>query len=596
MNDNTENIVPPPSPTPILPPSTSTTLRPQQTRKGSLFYHININGIRNKFTEICNFLQSNTLTLFACTESRLDPHSVPLNMFSVPNYHMIRVDRDNNIKKCGGGLIVYVSEIFKYETIDCQVKFPNLVEVLLIKVYRQFIKPVIVIIIYRNPESSKSKFLESFIELQVFLSQFEYEKIFMGDFNYNLLHYLNNFDVDTHKLYLMCKSFNLWQMISGPTFQGKSLLDHIYVTDKRNYVSAGHFSFGGSDHDLCYIERKLGKIKVPPLYCLVRSVKNIKWTDFGKHVLDFNFNLSNNELSTDREVIRFNNHVMNKLDSITPLRQRLLKRRRCPWFSNEIKLLCNNRNKLREDAKVNGDWKPYRIARNNVAYELAKSKKEYFNEKFRKKLKSETLWDTIDELTNFRKQKCTDIVSILDNNNTPVTDKVQINYILADKLFIKPETPPDRDSTRNFIRTYNFDNDNNETLTVTSDDIGQMISETKNKNKNDNKYVPVWIMKKCTSSFCIQLAILFTHLLNIIYVPTQFRSSVVIPLYKGKGARNIPKSYRPIVLLNSYSKIFERFLYHRMIDRIECNLINEQHAYRPDRSCHSALEQFTTCI
>lgn len=251
-------LSPPPSPTLIPQLSTlPTTLRPLHKRKGSLFYHININGIRNKFTEIFDLLQNNTITLFACTESRLDSHSVPFNMLSVPNYHMIGVDRENNTKKCGGGLIVYVSELYKYETIDCDIKFPNLVEILIIKVFRDFMKPVIVTIIYRYLDSLKSKFLESFTDLQIFLSQFKYEKIFMGDFNYNLLHYIDNFDVDTHKLYLLCKFFNLWQVISGPTYQGKSLLDHIYVSDRHNYISSGHYSFGRSDHDLCFIERKL---------------------------------------------------------------------------------------------------------------------------------------------------------------------------------------------------------------------------------------------------------------------------------------------------------------------------------------------------
>lgn len=106
---------------------------------------------------------------------------------------------------------------------------------------------------------------------------------------------------------------------------------------------------------------KESKIKVPPTKCLVRSVKNIDWTDFEKHILDFQFNLTENELHTDREVIRFNNYVMCKLDLIAPLRQRLIKRKRCQWFNNDIKLLCNNRNKLREEAKLNNDWKSYRV-------------------------------------------------------------------------------------------------------------------------------------------------------------------------------------------------------------------------------------------
>lgn len=233
-------------------------------------------------------MQCNTITLFACTETKLDS-SIPTNIYNIPNYHTIRIDRVNNIKKSGGGLVTFVSHIFNYEIIECNIKFPNLVEVLIIKISSKFIKPVIVVIIYRNPETLKSKFLECFTELIISFSQYKYEKIYMGDFNCNLLHYIDKFDIDTHKLYLLCKSFNLWQLISGPTFQGKSLLDHMYVTDKHNYPTVGHFSFGGSDHDLCFIRRRIGKVKIPPMKCLVRSLKDVDWRDFEKHILEFKF-------------------------------------------------------------------------------------------------------------------------------------------------------------------------------------------------------------------------------------------------------------------------------------------------------------------
>ncbi|OXA46713.1 Pro-Pol polyprotein [Folsomia candida] len=48
----------------------------------------------------------NTITLFACTETKLDS-SIPTNIYNIPNYHTIRIDRVNNIKKSGGGLVTF---------------------------------------------------------------------------------------------------------------------------------------------------------------------------------------------------------------------------------------------------------------------------------------------------------------------------------------------------------------------------------------------------------------------------------------------------------------------------------------------------------
>lgn len=161
------------------------------------------------------------------------------------------------------------------------------------------------------------------------------------------------------------------------------------------------------------------------------------------------------------------------------------------------------------------------------------------------------------------------------------------------KLF-NTDSDLDHSVTRNLINNHINNDDDDVELSINPDDISQLISDTKNKNKNDNVNIPLWLMKRCVNSFSIQLAVLFSHLLHILYVPTLFKHSIILPLYKGKGPRNVPKNYRPIVILNSYCKLFERYLYHRIKDRIDAKLIDEQHAYRSNKSCHSAISAFTT--
>jgi hypothetical protein len=76
-------------------------------------------------------------------------------------------------------------------------------------------------------------------------------------------------------------------------------------------------------------------------------------------------------------------------------------------------------------------------------------------------------------------------------------------------------------------------------------------------------------------------------------IPQCFKAANVIQLYKGKGSRREANSYRPIALLNIYSKIFERFLFYRLNVRIESQLISGKHGFRKDRSCSTALRIFT---
>ena len=86
-----------------------------------------------------------------------------VNILFMLHYICVRFDRSKDCGKLsGGGLLIYVHESFKFEVLEPNISFPELTETVTIKVYRDFIQPIIVSIIYNNPASSKVQFLESF--------------------------------------------------------------------------------------------------------------------------------------------------------------------------------------------------------------------------------------------------------------------------------------------------------------------------------------------------------------------------------------------------------------------------------------------------
>jgi hypothetical protein len=94
-----------------------------------------------------------------------------------------------------------------------------------------------------------------------------------------------------------------------------------------------------------------------------------------------------------------------------------------------------------------------------------------------------------------------------------------------------------------------------------------------------------------SSIFCTFFTIVLFNL-----IPQCFKAAKVIPLFKGKGSRRQSKNYRPIALLNVYCKMFERYLFSRLSTRIESQLIPEQHGFRKDKSCSSALRIFSNFL
>ena len=82
-----------------------------------------------------------------------------------------------------------------------------------------------------------------------------------------------------------------------------------------------------------------------------------------------------------------------------------------------------------------------------------------------------------------------------------------------------------------------------------------------------------WIWKLCNMAFesCI--------------VPEDWRSAVIVPLYKGKGERNECKNYRGISLLSVVGKIYAGILIDK-VRRVTWGLIDdEQGGFRAERRC-----------
>ena len=79
--------------------------------------------------------------------------------------------------------------------------------------------------------------------------------------------------------------------------------------------------------------------------------------------------------------------------------------------------------------------------------------------------------------------------------------------------------------------------------------------------------------------------------------PTRLKYSQVAPIYK-KGDKHELSSYRPISLLTSLSKIFEKVIYNRLYDHVTRHeiLAKEQYGFRNNCSTEKAIYNLTDNI
>jgi len=151
---------------------------PDFNKRRIVFCHQNVNSVRNKLDEIKSVLMYDRIAVLVCTESKLDPDRDTDNMYIIQGYHMIRNDRKEDQ---GGGTLIYISDKYDYEVIDFEVSNSK-IEIYLVKIRRKGIAPILVVSVYRPPNTCIKEFLKIFRQLNSKLVFEKCEKVMMGHF------------------------------------------------------------------------------------------------------------------------------------------------------------------------------------------------------------------------------------------------------------------------------------------------------------------------------------------------------------------------------------------------------------------------------
>jgi hypothetical protein len=104
--------------------------------------------------------------------------------------------------------------------------------------------------------------------------------------------------------------------------------------------------------------------------------------------------------------------------------------------------------------------------------------------------------------------------------------------------------------------------------------------------------IPTKVIRSAPSLIPV-LTKLFNLCIASNYVPLDWKSACVTPLYKNKGDKNDINNYRGISVLPPIAKIFEKLLAAQIIYYLEINnlLFVGQHGFRAGHSCETALHE-----
>ena len=463
-------------------------------------------------------------------------------------------------------------------------------------------QPVIIGGIYRHPKGNIQHFNDA---LKNTISHIHNDTlaIILGDININLLSesnekvqsYLNNF---LEKSFIPC--------ITLPTRireHSATLIDHIFVKCPRkllqNKCSSGNLIFDVSDHlpNFMFFNIEVPSINDRPYIRLFTEKRKKLFSDSLIHEPSLINENDLNEVNSSYNI--FSTNYLNLFNKYFPyVRQSRSSFNDKPYITSGIKASIRTRNKLydrhlndKDDKVKESTWRRFR---NKTRTLITRAEEKYYNTLLKgHQNSSRQLWNTFGKILNKNKQnkrkignlnvngdKISDTQTITDSFNNFFS---QIGDNLASKF---------AGNNRNEYKKF-LDSPANQSMLlykISQNEIKKAIRNLKNSNSSGDDEITSNFVKLSAPVLIPALHMIFNLSLTSGVYPHKLKIAKVVPIHK-KGDSTSMNNYRPISILSTINKIFEKILHARLTKYIdEFNILYKyQFGFRKNHSTELAL-------
>jgi hypothetical protein len=516
-----------------------------------------------------------------------------------------------------GGLITYVSNDYNALRVNHDVN-SNIWESLTIKISgHNLIKPLSLVNIYRPPKDNNSipnihTFLGELEPLLHKLNNSNCDAILAGDFNINLLK-INEKPVFAEFLEkLLANSY--FPKITLPTriaHRSCTLIDNIFCKLSSNslHILPGIIFSNLSDHFPCFISMQTRFPRGPCRHSYIKrpintpeaynnlladltSVNILNELDCSPHAdPDANYGILHHKITSLQKkhfpykLIKFNKH----------------KHKRQKWISSGIIKSIQFRDKLHLKLKQTPETSPnYLWLKNNLSVYnsiikkiIREAKSKYYNSQFTKyKTDIRKTWKTISEIIQNSRGKHSVIKELLINGTktsdlTKIVEKfneffVNVGPDLSNKIVQKRDIHYTTFLNKRILSSFNF-------RLVDTNYINKIIRSLPDKSSSGEDGISSKLLKFISPALLDPLTVIINQSLISGIFPEKLKIAKVFPLYK-KDDSNIVDNYRPISLLSSISKIFEKVAYNQLLTYFSENKLfyKSQYGFRPQHSTEFA--------
>ncbi|KAL5249657.1 hypothetical protein ACHWQZ_G018500 [Mnemiopsis leidyi] len=524
----------------------------------------------------------------------------------------------------GGGLAIYINKCVCNPD-DIEEINPNLeihedtngeFQALKIRNFKNTKKSVVIVNFYRSPSSNTRKFIEKLESVLASLDRHSRKQIvFFGDANIDLIKYER--DANGQELISTLEKYGFVQTVAKPTRvtdHSATLIDHVYTNHVTNVVSCNILTLDISDHlaistnisikssssvNSCRKSQLIQQDKKE-----ARVFNEANHARFKELIDNESWECIADDGDADKQYETFHKTYMKHYDQAYPLKRNKVRRKferanPKPWILPWLEAACNRKNlsyfeKVKCPTEKN--CKAYKKMKKFCDKHVTLAKEKHYKKLFVKYHDcSKKQWQIINGLLN-RSKKSADHIRLKDTDGSIISSKKAVadrfnSYFSSIAANIKTQIDARRTFDPGGFKQYlKSPCPNSIFLNPTSStEVYDIIRKLKNKSTLDCKIEPLKVAN-ASSKFTEMFAKVINTSFSSGVFPSALKIAKVIPIHKG-GSKTEVSNYRPISLLGSMSKVYEKLMHSRVLDFLDKNnsLFENQYGFRPGRSCEHAL-------
>lgn len=373
-----------------------------------------------------------------------------------------------------------------------------------------------------------------------------------------------------------------------------------------------------TDHDLCLplvIFSDVTDHYSIALQLVISQKINNNIENNSKFVKYINYNKLKNELSllnwdcvynctnVESATNKFTEIMLNKIKVCTyhkKISHKNIKRNK--WITTSLINSINHKNSLFIATKRNPENLELKVEYQNYKKTLKKliekRKADYYKNLIEiNKNNKLNMWKSIKQL--YTKPNTNNKIGLINNElNEIITNNKNISNIfnktfietgekLAEKIVPDDNYSPKRKILQNSIYISHTD----------KYEVMDIINALKDKKSPGFDSIQGETLKHIAQYICDPLTYIINTIIDTGIVPSAFKTSIVIPIYK-KGNKLDPSNYRPISLITNFTKIFEKIIKKRLTSYLQkYNIISaKQYGFQAGISTQDAIIYLTKKI